>query len=119
MTIRSGSRGERNTPKTPKLIKHGNKNDVNLNNLFQKHRFENQKSSNEYDIQIDDSISQLGANSIEITTPGSAMKYRCKNIFTVKLDWIKVNEQSYGFITCPNIQCQFKLGIFSFDGLKC
>ncbi len=50
LTIRSGSRGEKHTPKTPKLIKFATKNDVELNTLFYKHRFENQNYSKEYEI---------------------------------------------------------------------
>lgn len=34
LTIRSGSRGEKHTPKTPKLIKFATKNDVESNTLF-------------------------------------------------------------------------------------
>ena len=28
-------------------------------------------------------------------------------------------EQRYGFIFCPNAECQMKVGIFSLDGQKC
>ena len=46
--------------------------------------------------------------------------YRFCNIFTSRPHFLSDSvKETYGFLMCPNRNCNQKLGIFSVDGMKC
>lgn len=56
-----------------------------------------------------------------VMDPALNLKYKCQNIFTHKLEWMQEEhyKQDYGFLTCPGEKCETKLGIFSYEGIRC
>jgi hypothetical protein len=48
-------------------------------------------------------------------------KYKCQTIFIQsKPAWLDFrNQGSQGYIMCPQKKCGKKLGVYSFDGIKC
>ena len=56
---------------------------------------------------------------VDPVTGQKKCEYRCYNIFTRKLDNMVETDQRYGFMFCPNTECNVKVGIYSFDGQKC
>ena len=63
-------------------------------------------------------------NILEVSCVGNSfqeekIRYKCQNIFTIRPNWIQDTKLSYGFIHCPSDSCQVKLGIFSYEGIRC